>query len=218
MRRSGKPSPLTSPNDTESGWLPVAKVCWGAKEGAEAPGAVVFSRTDAVSLPLLAVTRSGKPSPLTSPSATAKGSLPVAKVCWGAKEGVVAPGAVVLSSVVFSSTPTFLSEELATRRSGLPSPLTSPNAAEKGLLPVAKVCWAAKEDVADPGAVVFSSTPTVPSPSLATRRSGLPSPLTSPTATETGFPPVAKVCWGAKEGAVAPGAVVFSSTDTLALP
>ena len=46
-------------------------------------------------------------------------------------------------------------------------------------------------------------------------RSGLPSPFTSAAATETGSAPAAKVCWAAKEGVVAPGAVVFSSTDTV---
>ena len=71
-------------------------------------------------------------------------------------------------------------------RSGLPSPLTSATATESGSTPVAKVCWAAKEAVVAPGAVVFSSTLTLLLPALATTRSGLPSPLTSATATETG--------------------------------
>ena len=51
--------------------------------------------------------------------------------------------------------------------------------------------------------------------SLATMRSGRPSPFTSATTTESGALPVAKVCWAAKLGVVAPGAVVFSSTDTV---
>ena len=51
----------------------------------------------------------------------------------------MAPGAVV-----FSSTDTVSEFELATTRSGLPSPLTSAAATEPGSLPVAKVCWAAK--------------------------------------------------------------------------
>ena len=80
---------------------------------------------------------------------------------------------------------------------------------------MAKVCWAAKLAVVAPGAVVFSSTDTVLEPVLATRRSGRPSPFTSAAATERGPLPVAKVCWAAKLGVVAPGAVVFSSTDTV---
>src|SRR5262249_21246473 len=135
--------------------------------GVVAPGAVVFSSTDTVALRLLATRRSGRPSPLTSPTATELGLLPVAKVCWGAKDGVVAPGAVV-----FSSTDTVALKVLATRRSGRPSPLTSPTATELGALPVSTVCWGAKEGVVAPGAVVFSSTDTVALPVLATRRSG----------------------------------------------
>ena len=50
---------------------------------------------------------------------------------------------------------------------------------------------------------------------FATIRSGLPSPFTSAAVTERGSVPVAKVCWAAKEGVVAPVAVVFSSTDTV---
>src|SRR5262245_27018383 len=203
--------------------LPVAAVTvTGASSSAMVPVAVLlvmvsgtrlFSSTDTVALPMLATSRSGRPSPLTSPTATEKGLVPVAKVCWGAKDGVVAPGAVV-----FSSTDTVALRLLATRRSGRPSPLTSPTATELGMLPVAKVCWGAKEGGVAPGAVVVSSPDTVALTLLATRRSGRPSPLTSPTATELGVLPVAKVCWGAKEGVVAPAAVVFSSTDTVALP
>ena len=63
---------------------------------------------------------------------------------------------------------------------------------------MAKVCWAAKVGVVAPGAVVFSSTDTVLALSLATMRSGLPSPLRSPTVTEMGFGPVAKSLWAAK--------------------
>ena len=82
-------------------------------------------------------------------------------------------------------------------------------------MPVAKVCWAAKEAVVAPGAVVFSSTDTVFESPFATIRSGLPSPLKSAAVTENGPLPVAKVCWAAKEAVAAPGAVVFSSTDTV---
>ena len=105
--------------------------------------------------------------------------------------------------------------KFATIRSGLPSPLTSAAVTESGRLPVAKVCWVAKLGVAAPGAVVLSSTETVSSSSFATIRSGLPSPLTSAAVTEIGSVPVAKVCWVAKLGVVAPGAVVLSSTETV---
>src|ERR1022692_3360619 len=81
--------------------------------------------------------------------------------------------------------------------SGLPSPLTSATATESGANPVAKFTAAAKVGAA-PGVVVFSSTDTVSSPLLTTTRSGLPSPLTSAIATETGDNPVAAVLWVAK--------------------
>ena len=97
----------------------------------------------------------------------------------------------------------------------MPSPFTSAAFTECGPEPVAKVCWAANEGVVAPGAVVFSSTDTVFDPKFATIRSGLPSPFNSAAVTERGLMPMAKAVWAAKEGVVAPGAVVFSSTDTV---
>ena len=84
--------------------------------------------------------------------------------------------------------------------------------------PVAKVCWAAKDGVVAPGAVVFSSTDTVLR--RRSRRSGRACRRRSrpPPSRRAGALPVAKVCWAAKEGVVAPGAVVFSSTDTVFEP
>src|SRR5262249_61255720 len=70
---------------TEWGWEPVATAGWRAKDGVLPPADVVFSSTDTVPLPMLATRRSGRPSPLTSPTATELGALPVAKVCWGRK-------------------------------------------------------------------------------------------------------------------------------------
>src|SRR5208282_382351 len=67
-----------------------------------------------------------------------------------------------------------------------------------------------------PEAVVLSSTDTLLKLRFDTIRSGLPSPLMSATVTELGKPPVAKVCWAAKLGVVAPGVVVLSSTETFA--
>src|SRR5436853_171987 len=112
---------------TEKGKDPVAKDCCAAKEGVVAPGVVVFSSTDTLSVLALATARSGLPSPLRSPMATERGPVPVAKVCWKPKVGVVAPGAVVLSS-----TDTLLESRLAMTRSGLPSPLRSPMATDTG--------------------------------------------------------------------------------------
>src|SRR5579883_3155857 len=103
-------------------------------------------------------------------------------------------------------------------RSGLPSPLKSPATTVEDSKPAAKVCWGAKVGVVAPVGVVFSSTDTVPDRKLAMARSGLPSPLRSPTATESGALPVAKVRWAAKLGTVAPVGVIFSNTDTVSVP
>src|SRR5208282_979882 len=192
---------------------PTTKVCWVAKlllSKVVAGAGVVLSSTDTVPLLGFATIRSGLPSPLTSAAVTEDGQLPTANVCWVAKLGVVAPGAVLLSS-----TETVPLLEFATIRSGLPSPLTSAAVTEAGPMPTAKVCWVAKLGVVAPGAVVLSSTDTVPLPPFATIRSGLPSPLTSATVTEAGQLPTAKVCGVAKLSVVAPGAVVLSSTETV---
>ena len=102
---------------------------------------------------------------------------------------------------------------LATTRSGLPSPLTSATATEMGKSPWRRFAGR-RRAVPRPA----SSCSAAPTPCwrlrLATTRSGLPSPLTSATATGTGECPVAKVCWAAK-APWAPGVVVFSSTDTV---
>src|SRR5260370_14190561 len=135
------------------------------------------------------------PTPSRPAALPDSGAVPVAKVCWAAKLGVGAQAVVVLSS-----TDTVLPFSSATSRSGLPSPLTSAAVTEAGPLPVAKVCWAAKLGVAAPGAVVLSSTDTVPSLLFATIRSALPSPLTSAAVTEAGRLPVAKVRWAGSQG------------------
>ena len=66
----------------------------------------------------------------------------------------------------------------------------------RGESPVGRHSWAWSL----PGAVVLSSTETVLPPAFATTRSGLPSPLRSPTVTEYGIRPVAKVLLGGKAG------------------
>ena len=96
----------------------------------------------------------------------------------------------------------------------MPSPLKSPIETERGLLPVANVVWLAYDGAVAPGAVVLRSTLTDAELKLAMARSGLPSPLKSPIETERGLLPVANVVWLAYDGAVAPGAVVLSSTLT----
>src|SRR5207237_1266913 len=86
---------------------------------------------------------------------------------------------------------------------------------DPGAAPVAKSCLAVKLDV-EPRMEVLSSTDTVLELEFATARSSPPSPFRSPTVTEHGVVPVAKSCLAAKLDVVAPGAVVLSSTDTVA--
>ncbi len=57
-----------------------------------------LSSTDTVLSLSFATIRSGWPSPLRSAAVTETGKVPVLNFCWVAKLGVVAPGAVVLSS------------------------------------------------------------------------------------------------------------------------
>src|SRR5437588_5617122 len=83
-----------------------------------------------------------------------------------------------------------------------------------GFVPVEKSTLAEKEGIAAPGAVVFSRIEMEPEPKLQTARSGLPSALKSATAIALGFVAVVKSTFEAKEGIGAPGAVVFSSTET----
>jgi len=66
-----------------------------------------------------------------------------------------------------------------------------------------------------PGAVVLSITDTLQDVKFATTRSSLRSPFRSPTVMDSGESPAAKSCLAVKLGAVAPGAVVLSSTDTV---
>jgi hypothetical protein len=87
----------------------------------------VLSNTETVLSKRFATIRSGLPSPFRSAVVTEYGLLPVAKTCWVAKLGVVAPGAVVLSS-----TETVALLVFATIRSGLPSPLRSATVTETG--------------------------------------------------------------------------------------
>src|SRR5947209_826167 len=111
-----------------------------------APADVVFSSTDTLRSFWLATSRSGRPSPFTSATATEIGPLPTPKLVGPAKVGVVAPGAVV-----FSSTDTLLPAlKLATSRSGLPSPFTSAAATEDGPLPTLKLVGPVKVGVVAP--------------------------------------------------------------------
>jgi len=149
--KSGLPSPLMSPMLTERGAEPVVKSTLVAKVGVVAPVVVVLSRMEALLSPGFATAKSGLPSPLMSPMLTETGAVPVVKSTLGAKVGVVAPVAVVLSRME-----AVLSMRFTTAKSGLPSPLKSPMLTDLGLAPVVKSTLVSKVGVVAPGAVVLS--------------------------------------------------------------
>ncbi len=163
------PSPFTSPTATENGSLPTAGGKPGA--GANVPSPAP-SRTLTLLEPMLAVTRSGLPSPFTSPTATEYGVVPTA----GDKPGAGAKAPLPLPS----RTLTVPSNSLAETRSGRPSPFTSPTATETGMPPT---------PTGDPAASVKSPPPR-PLPALslmsvvaAMFRPRVPKPV--PESTET---------------------------------
>ncbi len=131
--------------------------------------------------PKFAVMMSSLPSPFTSPKVTEFGLVPVAKSVLGRKVPLPLPKSTLALLALF-----------AVMRSSLPSPFTSPKVTEFGVEPVAKVCWGEK--------VAVMALPPVPKSTLALAElssvvmmSSLPSPFTSPSITETGLAPVAKV-------------------------
>ena len=97
-----------------------------------------------------------------------------------------------------------------TARSGLPSPLRSPIATDTGLAPTGTLMAEPKMAEPKPLLPLLSSTDTVPENWFATARSGLPSPLRSPIATDTG--PESTGIWGVR---MKPPLPLPSSTDTV---
>src|SRR5207302_21415 len=96
------------------------------------------------------------------------------------------PAGVKLAPAPPSRIETFSEPLFATARSGLESPLKSPTATERGLVPTGKGLPAAAVKLAP---APPSRIETSPEPLSATARSGWESPLKSPTATELGLVP-----------------------------
>ena len=139
-----------SPMLTDLGLLPVGKSTLVAKVGVVALVAVVLSRIETVLSPQFATAKSGLPSPLRSPMLTDSDLLPVVKSTLGAKVGVVALVAVVLSRMEA------LKMRFAIAKSGFPSPLMSAMLTDLGAPPIGKSTLGAKVGVVAPVAVVFS--------------------------------------------------------------
>jgi hypothetical protein len=167
--------------------VPVAKETWGAKVGVVAPVAVVLSRMETVSLPLFATAKSGFPSPLMSPMLTEEGSVPVGKVTWVAKVGVVAPVAVVLSRME-----TVLLLKFATAKSGRPSPLMSPMLTDLGPSASREGDLGGESGGGGSGGGGVEQDGDIVAVEFAVAKSGRPSPLMSPMLTEEGPSPVGK--------------------------
>src|SRR5687768_16201349 len=130
ITRSGSPSSLKSPADTETGPLPTC--IWVAVPNPPDP---LFNSTEMFSEPLLAVTRSGAPSPLKSDDAIELGWVPTEYAAAGPKSGTVhatgvTVGVAVGSPQVLRRTATAPVPALGATRSGLPSSLTSPAVTE----------------------------------------------------------------------------------------
>lgn len=174
---SGFPSPFKSPIDTQLGKSPVLKSVFAENDGVAAPVVVVFKNTENVFELLFGTTKSGLPSPLRSPIAAVYGNSPVEKSVFAVKAGVDAPGVVVLNK-----TETEFGLLLATTKSNFPSPFKSVIETDCELMSVLKSVLAEKVGVDAPVVVVFKKTETTET-WLAVTRSGLPSPLISPTAT-----------------------------------
>ena len=126
-------------------------------------------------MPVLAEIRSALPSPVKSPVAIARGSLPapVVTVPVPVKAPVPSPSLIAILS----------SPELATARSAKASPLKEPMTTELGASPTVTGAAAVNRPSPSP-----SRIETLSEPSLATATSGGP-PLKFPTATEVGFEP-----------------------------
>src|ERR1700730_18266531 len=155
---------------------------------------------DTLSEPALPVARSCLPSPLKSPTATEKGTLPTPKFVAALKFPAPSPNRIE----------TLFEPRLTTARSWLPSPLKSLTTTKKGTLPTAKFPAALKLPAPSPNRIdtVFETMST-------TARSWLLSRLKSPTATEKGEVPAAKCAAGAKLTGVQVVGVVTVSVNVL---
>ena len=211
VTRSCRPSPLKSPTATDRGLPPIAGDAAAVNVPSPMLPVPLPNNTDTELAPKLAAARSCRPSPLKSPTATETGLLPVA----GDAAAVNVPSPT-LPVPLPSSTDNELALALAVARSCRPSPLKSPTATDRGVLPVAGD--AAAVNVPSPTLPVPlpSSTDTELALALAVARSCRPSPLKSPTATDCGPLPVAGEAAAVKVPSPMLPAPLPSSTDTVA--
>ena len=160
------------------------------------PTVLVFMKTETVLLPLFGTTKSGLPSPSTSPMEAPYGHAPVVKSTFEAKElAAIEPG-----ELVFLKIEIVLLLRFEVTKSSLPSPSRSPMVTKFGVVPVVKSTFEAKElEVIVPEELVFMKTETVLSSALGTTKSGFPSPSMSAMSASYELFPIVKSTLGANE-------------------
>src|SRR5262245_39031226 len=173
--RSARPSPLTSPTAMDEGvksWPLAAKTRGTANVPSPRP-----SRTLTVSLSCFAAATSSRPSPLKSPTATARGAPPTVTSMRGRKEPPPLPSSTLTLPWLFAVT-----------RSRAPLPSKSPAATESGVWPTGRIRWFGWNEPSPLPSRTSTAGPE--GPAVFRARSVWPSPLKSPTATDWA-PPVA---------------------------
>src|SRR3954470_13561799 len=175
ITRSARPSLLTSPTARDEGvkvrsWPLAAKTRGVANVPSPWP-----SRTLTVSLSCFAVTTSSRPSPLKSPTATARGTAPTARSTRGRKEPSPLPSSRLRVPWLFAVT-----------RSRAPLRSKSPTATERGVWPTLRISWFGRNDPSPLPSRTSTAGPAGPEVFRAT--SGRWSPLKSPTATDRALP------------------------------
>src|SRR5262245_11060529 len=170
ITRSARPSPLTSPTAMDEGvksWPLAAKTRGTANVPSPRP-----SRTLTVSLSCFAAATSSRPSPLKSPTATARGAPPTVTSMRGRKEPPPLPSSTLTLPWLFAVT-----------RSRAPLPSKSPAATERGVGPTGRTRWFVWNEPS-PLPSRTSTAGFTPLAALVRATSVRPSPLKSPATTD----------------------------------
>lgn len=173
---------------------------------------MVFKKTETIFEATLNTAKSGFPSLFKSPVDKDCGLVPVVKSVFAENEGVELPVGVVLSKIETEFEPAF-----PAKMSGFPSPFTSLNDIDLGVVPIAKSVLAVKVGVNAPGVVVLNKTEAVLVIELPDTKSGFPSPFRSQSPTVRVVFPTVKSVFEVNDGVLEPGVVVFINTE-IAVP
>src|SRR5262245_6267257 len=176
ITRSDRPSPLTSPTAMDEGvkvksWPLALKTRGRANVPLPLP-----SSTLTVLLSCDATATSSLPSPLKSPTATARGTPPTARSTRGRKEPSPLPSSTLTVPLLFAVT-----------RSRAPLRSKSPAATEKGVWPTGRIRWFGWNEPSPLPSRTSTAGPAGP-PDVFRATSVWPSPLKSPTATDWALP------------------------------